>query len=221
MEPFTMLTAVAVPLLRDNVDTDTIIPSREIRSVSKKGLAEGLFAGWRYRAIGARDPDPSFVLNDPASAHARILVTGANFGCGSSREHAVWALLEFGFRAIIASSFNPIFRGNCLANGVVPVVLEQDAITEIAGAFECGSSSVLTVDLINLEVRTGQNGCWSFTMEPEARQMLLGGLDPIQQTLKLEAQIHAFRKADARLRPWIYSSLTRHPAFSDTLELGS
>jgi 3-isopropylmalate/(R)-2-methylmalate dehydratase small subunit len=123
MEPVRLLTAVAAPLLRANIDTDTIIPSREMKSVAKTGLAAGLFAGWRYTAIGGREPNPEFVLNQPAYAGTRILLGGENFGCGSSREHAVWALHEYGIRAVIAPSFAPIFFGNCVRNGIVPVVL--------------------------------------------------------------------------------------------------
>jgi 3-isopropylmalate/(R)-2-methylmalate dehydratase small subunit len=147
MKPFTTLTAIAAPLLRDNVDTDAIIPSREMRSVSKKGLADGLFAGWRYVAIGSREPQRDFVLNRPRYAGARILVSGANFGCGSSREHAVWALAEFGIRAVVAPSFNPIFQANCIANGVVPVLLDRDVVATIAAALEESASPHLTVDL--------------------------------------------------------------------------
>ena len=132
MEPFTDLTAVAAPLIRANVDTDAIIPSREMKSVSKSGLADGLFAGWRYREIGGRDPDPAFVLNRPEYAGARILLGGENFGCGSSREHAVWALVEFGIRAIVAPSFSPIFYGKCVRNGLLPIRLPAEVIATLA-----------------------------------------------------------------------------------------
>jgi 3-isopropylmalate/(R)-2-methylmalate dehydratase small subunit len=205
MEPFTVLTAVAMPLLRDNIDTDIIIPSREMRSVSKKGLADGLFAGWRYRAIGGREPDPDFVLNDPAYAHARILLTGANFGCGSSREHAAWALGEYGFRAIMAPSFNPIFRANCVANGIAPVKLAADVVSAIAQSILLRPAAApVTVDLVQQFVRTAQGARYSFQIDAEARQMLLEGLDAIQLTLKQEDRIAAARKADAEVRPWIY-----------------
>ena len=132
MLKFDVLTAVAAPLLRANVDTDAIIPSREMKSVSKTGLAAGLFAGWRYTQIGGREPDPDFVLNQPAYAGAQVLLAGENFGCGSSREHAVWALLEFGIRAIIAPSFAPIFRMNCVRNGILPVCLPAATIAALA-----------------------------------------------------------------------------------------
>ena len=126
-----VLTGVAAPLLRANVDTDAIIPSREMRSVSKSGLAKGLFAGWRYDRIGGREPNPDFVLNQPAHAGTQILLSGENFGCGSSREHAAWALLEFGIRAIVAPSFSPIFQMNCVRNGVLPVRLPAESIAGI------------------------------------------------------------------------------------------
>ena len=125
MEKFERLTAVAAPLLYVNIDTDAIIPSREMRSGKKTGLAAGLFAGWRYTQIGSRDPNPQFVLNRPEYIDARILLAGENFGCGSSREHAVWALREYGFRALIAPSFSPIFYNNCVRNGIVPIRLAE------------------------------------------------------------------------------------------------
>ena len=118
MTPFTPLTSIAAPLIRDNIDTDTIIPSREMKTTGKTGLADGLFAPWRYLDATTRTPNPDFVLNDPDYAEAQILLGGANFGCGSSREHAVWALAEYGIRCVIAESFAPIFRNNCIRNGL-------------------------------------------------------------------------------------------------------
>lgn len=209
MEPFTTITAAAVPLMRDNIDTDAIIPSREIRSVSKKGLADGLFAGWRYQAIGGRDPDPDFILNDPALAEARILVAGENFGCGSSREHAVWALAEYGFRAIVAPSFNPIFRNNCLANGVLPVRLDRAAVEPIARGLSASPGSLLTVDLEAQELCDEVGGRWHFDIDGDEKQALLSGLDPIARTLQQASAISAFRERDAQARPWAYSSIDR------------
>ena len=196
MTPFTTLTADAAPLLRDNVDTDAIIPSREMTSVGKSGLADGLFAGWRYTALGSRDPDPGFVLNDPAYADARILLSGANFGCGSSREHAAWALAEYGFRAVIAPSFNPIFRGNCVRNGIVPIELDAVAIANEPGP--------LTIDLPAQTVRTRSGLCWRFEIDDEAKAMLVGGLDAIDLTSLRRGAIEAFRSADLSRRPWVY-----------------
>ncbi|MFL0417633.1 3-isopropylmalate dehydratase small subunit [Sphingomonas sp. 179-I 2A4 NHS] len=199
--PFDRLTSIAAPLVRDNVDTDAIIPSREMKSVSKKGLADGLFAGWRYTAVGGRDPDPAFVLNQPAFAGAQILLGGANFGCGSSREHAAWALAEYGFRVIVATSFNPIFRGNCIRNGIVPVELDAATIAELAQLSEAGAA--ITVDL-EAQVVSGGDRRWTFAIENEARQMLLAGLDAIDLTLQRAEQIRAFTERDRATRGWAY-----------------
>ena len=199
--PFDRLTSIAAPLVRDNVDTDAIIPSREMKSVSKKGLADGLFAGWRYTAVGGRDPDPAFVLNQPAFAGAQILLGGANFGCGSSREHAAWALAEYGFRVIVATSFNPIFRGNCIRNGIVPVELDAATIAELAQLSEAGAA--ITVDLEAQVVSAGDRR-WTFAIEDEARQMLLAGLDAIDLTLQRAEQIRAFTERDRATRGWAY-----------------
>lgn len=209
MEPFTTFTAVAAPLMRDNVDTDAIIPSREIRQVSKSGLADGLFAGWRYLSMGERDPDPAFILNNPALKNARILVAGENFGCGSSREHAVWALAEYGFQTIIAPSFNPIFRKNCLANGVLPVVLASSIVEPIARGLAAAPGSLLTVNLEEQELQDEVGGCWTFEIDSEEKRALLSGLDPIDLTLTLSDTIAAFRDRDERERSWAYSTLSR------------
>ena len=204
MEPIKVLTAVAAPLLRANVDTDAIIPSREMKSVAKTGLADGLFAGWRYKSIGSRDPDPSFVLNQPAYAGARILLGGENFGCGSSREHAVWALHEYGIRAVVAPSFSPIFYGNCVRNGIVPLRLPAATITKLADyVARDPAQHLLTVDLQHTELRGG-DFVEPFVIETEARDMLLEGLDAIDLTLKNRAEIAAFVARDRQARPWIY-----------------
>ncbi|CAN5871841.1 3-isopropylmalate dehydratase small subunit [soil metagenome] len=202
--PFRSLAAVALPLVRDNIDTDAIIPSREMKSVSKKGLADGLFAGWRYTAIGGREPEPGFVLNRPEFAGARILIGGANFGCGSSREHAAWALAEYGFRAVIATSFNPIFRGNCVRNGIVPVELTEDAVRAIADMVEASDGrEQVAIDLETLRVSVADRD-WAFRIDDEARRMLLFGIDAIDLTLERGAEISAFQATDRALRPWAY-----------------
>ncbi len=195
MTPFTHLTSGALPLLRDNVDTDAIIPSREMKSVSKEGLADGLFAGWRYKAIDDRTPVADFVLNDPAYAGAQIILGGTNFGCGSSREHAVWALAEYGFRAVVADSFNPIFHGNCVRNGVLPVQLPTAEVAAATGPF--------TIDLTAQTLTATSGEQWHFPIDPEAKMMLLEGLDPIALTLKMRDQIAAHAARDALTRPWI------------------
>jgi 3-isopropylmalate/(R)-2-methylmalate dehydratase small subunit len=202
---FDVLTGVAAPLIRANVDTDAIIPSREMKSVSKQGLAEGLFAGWRYTAIGNREPEPTFVLNRPEYAGASILLAGENFGCGSSREHAVWALLEYGMRAVLAPSFAPIFRMNCVRNGILPVRLPAEAIASLAASVASDPQARrVTVDLLRRTV-TGPDGLeHAFDIEPESREMLLEGLDAIDLTLKLAPAIDAFVASDRAARPWIY-----------------
>ncbi|MCU0975058.1 MAG: 3-isopropylmalate dehydratase small subunit [Steroidobacteraceae bacterium] len=205
MRKFTTLTAVAAPLVRANVDTDAIIPSREMKAVSKTGLAEGLFAGWRYIEIGGREPNPEFVLNRPGYAGARILLGGENFGCGSSREHAVWALAEYGFRAVIAPSFSPIFYGNCVRNGIVPVKLPAQAIALLAAAVERDPAATpLTVDLVARKVGAPDGQSYDLPIEAEAREMLLEGLDGIDLTLKQRAAIEDFHARDRAERPWIY-----------------
>lgn len=200
MTPFTQMTAIAAPLLRDNVDTDAIIPSREMKTVGKTGLADGLFAGWRYRAVGTRDADPDFVLNRADYREARFLISGANFGCGSSREHAAWALLEYGFRAIMAVSFNPIFYGNCVRNGIVPVVLTAETTEALAAAMP----APVTVSLETMDVSLGARRVASFDLPGDVREALMLGLDPIGQTLLQRDRIDAFLLADRARRPWIY-----------------
>ena len=205
MEPLRTLTAVAAPLIRANVDTDAIIPSREMKTVSKVGLADGLFAGWRYTEVGGREPNPGFVLNDPRFRGARILLSGPNFGCGSSREHAVWALAEYGFRAILADSFSPIFQGNCVRNGVAPVELPGEVIARIAAEVEAAPQQrPVTVDLVHCQVIGPEGEATPFQMAGEEREMLLEGLDAIDVTLKRRGEIEAARQADRARRPWIY-----------------
>jgi 3-isopropylmalate/(R)-2-methylmalate dehydratase small subunit len=198
MMPFTLLTSIAAPLIRDNVDTDTIIPSREMKSTGKTGLADGLFAPWRYADADKRIPNPEFVLNDPAYAQTQILLAGKNFGCGSSREHAVWALAEYGFRCIVAESFAPIFRNNCIRNGILPVVLEKAQIESLMG-------EIVQVDLAK-QTAAGQY----FHIEAEAKSMLLEGLDAIDLTLKHAGAINAWLDQDKRARPWVYLTLAQN-----------
>ena len=192
MTPFTTLTSIVAPMIRDNIDTDTIIPSREMKSTGKTGLADGLFAPWRYSDTAARTENPEFVLNRPEYAQARILASGANFGCGSSREHAVWALAEYGIRCVIAKSFAPIFYNNCVRNGLLPVVLPRVDIAELAGM-------TITVDLAAQTVN-GQG----FEIDAEAKTMLIEGLDAIDLTFKHRDAIAAWQATDRTARPWIY-----------------
>ena len=202
MDKFTVHRGVAAPLLRINIDTDAIIPSREMKRVSKSGLGAGLFAGWRYLDAPARTPDPDFVLNQPAFAGASILLAGANFGCGSSREHAVWALVEFGIRAVVAPSFGAIFYGNCIRNGLLPIELPEDVVRSLAEATADGTP--LRIDLERCVLESPHGEVHSFQIQPALRLMLLEGLDPIALTLKMSDQITAFEDADRLERPWIY-----------------
>lgn len=198
-EPFTTLTSLPMPLIRDNIDTDQIIPSREMKSTGKTGLADGLFAGWRYTAIGGHEPDPAFVLNDPDYANSRIILGGENFGCGSSREHAVWALAEYGFRAVIAPGFAPIFAGNCVRNGILPAVLAADHVAAIGA-----SGRPVTISLADQTIAIDADHSWTFPLETEAKAMLLEGLDAIDLSLKMADEISTWQRADQAARPWIY-----------------
>lgn len=192
-------------MLRSNVDTDAIIPSREIRAVGKTGLAPGLFAGWRYLDAGARQPDPEFVLNRPEYAGAQILVAGENFGCGSSREHAVWALREYGFRAILAPSFAPIFMRNCVHNGVVPAILGRTSVAAIAAAVQADPvHNPVTVDVEQGVVFAHGKEPHPFAMDANAREMFLEGLDFLGLALKRREAIAAFLSRDRSDRSWIY-----------------
>ena len=202
MQPFTHHRGVAAPLLRDNVDTDAIIPSREMRRVSKRGLGIGLFANWRYADVAARLPNPDFVLNDPAYVGATILLAGANFGCGSSREHAVWALADFGIRAIFAPSFAVIFRKNCIANGLLPGTMAMDDLAALAAwVREAPQQNLLAVDLNAATVATPST-LTTFGIRPPDRIRLLRGLDPIAHTLTSAGRIDAFEEAWWRACPW-------------------
>ena len=194
MTPFTTLTSRAVPILRDNIDTDTIIPSREMKTTGRTGLADGLFAPWRY--LEGRTPDPAFALNQPDYAGAQVIAGGANFGCGSSREHAVWALAEWGIRAVIAPGFAPIFAGNCLRNGLLTIALPADAVAKLAG-------QLVAIDLLAQTV-TCAGETWAFDIGDEAKAMLLGGLDAIDLTLKSLPHIESWTARDRAARPWVY-----------------
>jgi 3-isopropylmalate/(R)-2-methylmalate dehydratase small subunit len=191
-------------LLRGNVDTDAIIPSREMTRVSKLGLGEGLFAGWRYLEQGGRDPDPDFVLNQPDYASASILLSGPNFGCGSSREHAVWALAEYGIRAIIAPGFGAIFANNCVRNGLLPLVLGAADVREIAD-WVAGSPALnqVMIDLPGQAVLAA-GSTYTFDIEPGAKQMLVEGLDAIALTQTRQDIILAFHRSRQQRRPWLY-----------------
>ena len=205
MEPFEQHTGIAVPLIQLNIDTDAIIPSREIKSVSKKGLEDGLFAEWRYLSLKTRKENPEFILNQEPYRRASFILTGENFGCGSSREHAAWALYQWGVRVIVAPSFGSIFYNNCIQNGILPVVLETEKIRELQTFVEINpAANQLTVDLRATTITAGSNTQYCFEIEPSNRQNLLQGLDTIESTLKMMSSIEAFEENDNQRRPWVY-----------------
>jgi 3-isopropylmalate/(R)-2-methylmalate dehydratase small subunit len=196
MEKFTTHTGRAVPLRRSNVDTDQIIPAHWLKKVTRTGFEDGLFEAWRK--------DDSFVLNQPQYAGASILVAGPEFGTGSSREHAVWALENYGFRAVISSRFADIFRGNSLKNGLLPVVVDQDVVTELWRLIEADPTTAITVDLQALQV-SAEGLTVGFEIDPDARQRLLEGLDDITLTLRHEAEITAFEAGIPGYQPSVHA----------------
>ncbi len=205
MTPFTVHTGVAAPLLRENVDTDAIIPSREMRTTGKSGLAPGLFAGWRYQDQSTRTPNPDFILNRPEYHDCSILLAGSNFGCGSSREHAVWALKEFGIRCIIAPSFGAIFANNCVRNGLLPLPLPAQEIAELADRVAQDPQHYrLRIDLESATLTLAGECSRPFSVDSTTRRMLLEGLDAIGLTLQSADNVQAFITEDRRQRPWAY-----------------
>jgi 3-isopropylmalate/(R)-2-methylmalate dehydratase small subunit len=201
MEKFTVLRGVAAPLMRTNIDTGTIIASVWMRSRSFD-LGEKLFANWRYEADGTEKPD--FVLNQLRYRTSRILISGPLFGCGSSREAAVWALMRFGIRCVIAPSFGEIFFDNALENGLLPVVLPEAETEALAAAVERAATPELTVDLPRCRVIDCEGREIPFALAAERRTALLDGLDETALILRYEAEIDAFRAADASARPWMH-----------------
>jgi len=207
MEKFVELTAIAAPILEINIDTDVLIPSREMKRVSKQGLGAGLFAGRRYTQPGGREENPDFILNREPYRHAQILLSGSNFGCGSSREHAVWALAEWGIRAIIAPSFGGIFYGNCVRNGILPIVLDDARVKEIADIVTANPlENRITINLEHCKLVAADGRTDEFDIAPADREMLMEGLDAIAVTLKRDDEILAFQARDRIKRPWIYSA---------------
>ncbi|HTF12555.1 MAG TPA: 3-isopropylmalate dehydratase small subunit [Asanoa sp.] len=185
MDKFTVHTGTALPLRRSNVDTDQIIPAVYLKRVTRTGFQDGLFSAWRE--------DPSFVLNDPSFSGASVLVAGPEFGTGSSREHAVWALRDYGFRAVVSPRFGDIFRGNALKEGLLPVELELPAVEELWALVEGDPTTRVTVDLQARELRAGDY-VWSFPLDDFSRWRLLEGLDDIGLTLRHEADITEYEQ---------------------------
>ena len=200
MRAFDEHVGVAMPLPEDNINTDVIIPSREMRSVSKSGLADGLFAPWRYLDPDSREENPSFAMNKTTYRDASILIAGKNFGCGSSREHAVWALMEAGFRVIIAESFATIFYNNALRNGLLAIALDRRLVDALVAPVRV---EALSVNLADQTISAGAMVV-RFDIDPDAKEMLLEGMDEISLTQRNAALIDTFERRDRENRPWIY-----------------
>ncbi|MGR3539824.1 MAG: 3-isopropylmalate dehydratase small subunit [Hasllibacter sp.] len=201
MTPFTTLTGTAAPLPLVNVDTDMIIPKQYLKTIQRTGLGKGLFDEMRYLEDGSENPD--FVLNKPAYRGAEILVAGDNFGCGSSREHAPWALLDFGIRCVIAPSFADIFFNNCFKNGILPIALPQEEVDKLMDDAARGANATLTVDLEAQTIQGPDGGTIPFEVDPWRKHCLLNGLDDIGLTLEKGAAIDAFEDAARQARPWV------------------
>ncbi len=201
MDKFTTLTGVAAPLPLINIDTDMIIPKQFLKTIARTGLGKNLFDEMRYDAAGAENPE--FVLNKPAYRNAQILVTGDNFGCGSSREHAPWALLDFGIRCVIATSFADIFYNNCFKNGILPIVLPQAEVDKLMDDAERGANAVVTIDLENQVIKGPDGGEIAFEVDAFRRHCLLNGLDDIGLTLEKESAIDAFEARQKAEAGWL------------------
>ena len=192
MDKFTTLTGVAAPMRIVNVDTDMIIPKQYLKTIKRTGLGEGLFSEMRYKDDGSENPD--FVLNKPAYRKAQILVAGDNFGCGSSREHAPWALLDFGIRCVISTSFADIFYNNCFQNGLLPVTLPEETVAQLMKKAQQQPGYALTVDLPSQTISDDEGFSISFEIDPFRKHRLLNGLDDIGMTLQHEGDITAFEE---------------------------
>lgn len=200
MLKFTTLSGIAAPLPIMNIDTDMIIPKQYLKTIARTGLGKGLFSEMRYREDGSENPD--FVLNQPSWREARILLAGDNFGCGSSREHAPWALLDYGLRCVISTSFADIFYNNCFKNGILPVKVGQADLDRLMSLAQREGGLVLTVDLEAQEIRGAGDAAIAFEIDPFRKHCLLNGLDDIGLTMEKSDKIDAFEKGVAQIRPW-------------------
>jgi 3-isopropylmalate/(R)-2-methylmalate dehydratase small subunit len=200
MEKFDKLTGVAAPLPIINIDTDMIIPKQFLKTIKRTGLGTALFHEMRTNDDGSENPD--FVLNQPAYKGAKILVAGDNFGCGSSREHAPWALLDYGIRCVISTSFADIFYNNCFKNGILPIVVTEDELEKLMDDARRGANATLSVDLEAQEIRGPDGGVISFEIDPFRKHCMMNGLDDIGLTMEKAPAIDSFEKATAETRPW-------------------
>jgi 3-isopropylmalate/(R)-2-methylmalate dehydratase small subunit len=200
MDRFTTLTGIAAPMPLVNIDTDMIIPKQFLKTIQRSGLGKNLFDEMRYTQDGAEIPE--FVLNQPAYRKSQIIIAGDNFGCGSSREHAPWALLDFGIRCVIATSFADIFYNNCFKNGILPVVLPQDAVDHLMDDAKKGENARITIDLVSQTVTASDGTTFAFEVDAFKKHCLLNGLDDIGLTLEKAASIDAYEAKTATTRPW-------------------
>ncbi|MGB8276463.1 MAG: 3-isopropylmalate dehydratase small subunit [Methylovirgula sp.] len=201
MDKFTTLTGVAAPLEMTNVDTDMIIPKQYLKTIKRTGLGSGLFAELRFKEDGSENPD--FILNKPAYRKAKILVAEDNFGCGSSREHAPWALLDFGIRCVISTSFADIFYNNCFKNGILPIKVSREDLAKLMDDAKRGSNATLSIDLNAQEIRGPDGGVVKFDIDPFRKHCLMEGLDDIGLTLEKADKIASFEERAKAERPWL------------------
>ncbi len=201
MDKFTVLEGVAAPLKVINVDTDMIIPKQYLKTIKRTGLGKGLFSEKRFNDDGSENPD--FVLNKPAYRNAKILVAGDNFGCGSSREHAPWALLDFGIRCVISTSFGDIFYNNSFKNGILPIRVSHEDLEKLFDDAERGANATMTIDLENQEIRGPDGGAIKFDIDPHRKHCLLNGLDDIGLTMVKKDKIDTFESKVGAERPWM------------------
>jgi 3-isopropylmalate/(R)-2-methylmalate dehydratase small subunit len=200
MDKFTTLEGVAAPIHQINVDTDAIIPKQYLKTIKRTGLGKGLFSEQRYKDDGSENPD--FVLNKPAYRKAKILVAGDNFGCGSSREHAPWALADFGIRCVISTSFGDIFYNNCFKNGLLPIRVSKEDLDKLFDDADRGSNATLSVDLESQEIHGPDGGVVKFEIDPFRKHCLLNGLDDIGLTQQKKSKIESYEQKAQAARPW-------------------
>ena len=203
MQKFTTLTGVAAPMPMPNIDTDKIIPAEHLKTIKRTGLGKVLFERMRYTDDGKERPD--FVLNKPAYRNAKIIVAGDNFGCGSSREHAPWALLDFGIRCVISESFADIFYNNSFKNGILPIKLPKEDVDKLLDDASRGANAVITIDLEKQEIHGPDGGCIKFDIDPFRKHCLLNGLDDVGLTMQKKPKIDGFEAQQKSAQPWLYA----------------
>ena len=204
MQAFKQLSGVAAPLPMINVDTDMIIPKQFLKTIKRTGLGKALFHEMRTRPDGSENPE--FVLNRPAYKQAKILVAGANFGCGSSREHAPWALADFGIRCVIAPSFADIFYNNCFKNGILPIKLPKEEVEKLMDDASRGANAIISIDLEKQEIRGPDGGTVHFEIDPFRKHCLLNGLDDIGLTMQKKSEIDSFEERQKEAQPWLHAA---------------